>query len=78
MGPGFQHSHVLLDGIFHREQQAQQQIVGQIVLVHGKEGNNIANLAIDANGYTGIYLSSDLLSLTFYEGEKNVRQLLDV
>ena len=43
---------MLLDGILHRKQQAQQQIVGQIVLVHGKEGNNIANLAIDANGRT--------------------------
>ena len=32
-GPGFQHSQMLLDGIFHGQQQAQKQIVGQIVLI---------------------------------------------
>ena len=43
---------MLLDGIFHSQKQAQQQIIGQIVLVHGKEGDDIANLAIDANRRT--------------------------
>ena len=27
-GPGFQHGHVLLDGVLHGQKQAQQQIIG--------------------------------------------------
>ncbi len=47
--PGLQHVQVLFDGIFHRHQQAQKQIIGQIVLIQRKEGNNIADFTIDAD-----------------------------
>ena len=50
--PGLQHVQMLLDGIFHRHQQAQKQIIGQIVLIQGKEGNNIADFAVYADRRT--------------------------
>ena len=50
--PGLQHVQVLFDGIFHRHQQAQKQIIGQIVLIQGKEGNNIADFAVYADRRT--------------------------
>ena len=50
--PAFQHSKMLFDGIFHGQQQAKQQIVGQISLVKTKERNDVTNLAIYANGST--------------------------
>ena len=31
--PGLQHIQMLLDGILHRQQQAQQQIIGQVILI---------------------------------------------
>ena len=31
--PSLQHVQMLLDGIFHRQQQAQQQIIGQVILI---------------------------------------------
>ena len=56
--PSLQHVQVLLDGIFHRHQQAQKQIIWQIVLIQGKEGNNIADFAVYADrrtaGITGM------------------------
>lgn len=47
--PVFQHGKMLLNGIFHRQKQRQQQVIRQIVLIQRKEGNNIADLAVNAD-----------------------------
>ena len=50
--PVFQHGKMLLDRIFHCQKQRQQQVIRQIVLIQRKEGNNVADLAVDTDRRT--------------------------
>ena len=50
--PTFKHSKMLFDRIFHGQEQAEQQIVGQISLIKAKERNDVTDFAIYANRRT--------------------------